>query len=362
LEITKSKIREGYISAYWDISQAEPRTICYRSGDPIFRELYEEGGDAYRELARRKWLAANGYPTDMDSPGRKEIDENWVTNQRGLYKTLILSGIYGQSIANLSKTAGIPKEVGQEIWEGFMGPMKKVQEFRDENIRYATEHGYIRTILGERVRTKKNKLFTTANNAAVQGFTAVILACFFFNCVERAMDLGIDATSKMVIHDSQTIEFPINQLFKMDLICRKHFRQSCKKYFGCDYKYDWDLLLDLMKHIPYNFNKETGIATFTLWTEKVDYLLDHLSGSYDFKVTKREEFIDKDVTGMSLILKQYRNKYHSIMETENFRQNKQTNLEIQLTSELKDIEFWDEPLPETFSEYVSQLRVLDVFS
>ena len=322
--------------------------------------MYEVGGDAYRELGRRKWLAAHGYPTGMDSPGRKEIDEKWVTNQRGLYKQLILSGIYGQSIDKLSKSAGVSKEIGHEIWDGFMGPMKKVQEFRDENIRYATENGVIRSILGERVATKKSRLYTTANNAAVQGFTAVILACFFFNCIERAMSMGVDTTSKMVIHDSQTIEFPINQLFRMDLICRKHFRQACKKYFYCDYKFDWDLLLDLMKHIPYKFDIETGKAYFTLWTEKVDYLLDHLAESYDFKVTKRETFIDDTPAGMKVLLKQYKNKYHSIMETENFRQLNQTNLEIQLTSPLKDIEFWTEPLPEKFEDYVSQIKFLDV--
>ncbi|MCQ2209122.1 MAG: DNA polymerase [Paludibacteraceae bacterium] len=276
-----------------------------------------------------------------------------------MYKTLILSGIYGQSIKTLSERAGVSFDVGKEIWEGFMGPMKKVTEFRDMNIDYAQRTGYIKTILGEKVPCELDRLFTTANNFAVQGFTAITLAAFFYNCIERAMDFGIDVTSKMVIHDSQTIEFPIGRLFHMDLICKKHFRQACRKYFKADYKFDWDLLLDLMKHMPYELDLTTGIASFTIWSEKVDYLLDHLASSYKFKVIQRDEWEEPHTDGIDAIIGKCKNKYHTIINNERFRQFKQTNLKIQLTERLKNIDWWYEPLPATFSEYARQIKWLD---
>ena len=46
MKIEKTKIKDGYICAYWDISQAEPRSIAFRSEDPLFIELYQIGGDA----------------------------------------------------------------------------------------------------------------------------------------------------------------------------------------------------------------------------------------------------------------------------------------------------------------------------
>lgn len=294
----------------------------------------------------------------FDSPDRAKVDKAWVKEQRSLYKVIILSGIYGRSIKSLSESAGVPYKVGKEIWDGFMGPMKKVTEFRDNNIAYAQKNGYINTILGEKIPCDTERAFTTANNWAVQGFTAVILAAFFYNCVEKALNLGIDTTVSMVIHDSCTISFPINRLFHMDLICKKYFRQACRKYFKPDYKFDWDLLLDLMKHMPYELNLTTGVASFTLWSEKVDYLLDHLATNYKFKVIQREDFLEPDKDGAKMLVNTGKNKYHLVMENERFRQLKQTNLKIQLTERLKDIDWWSVPLEPTFLEHITKITEL----
>lgn len=342
-------------------AQAEPRTIAYRSGDKLFRELYEVAGDAYRELARRSWLVAHGFDPGYDSPGRKEIDEKWVKVQRGKYKTLILSGIYGQSIKTLSANAGLTYEDGKAVWDGFIGQMKTVAKFRDENIEWAKEHHYYKSILGEKIPAVMKRIMTTANNGVVQGFAAILLATFFYNCIERAMSYGIDVTSKMVIHDSQTIEFPINKLFHMDLICRKHFQQACKKYYICNYKYDWDLLLDMKHHMPYSFDINTGEVNINMWTEKVDYLLDHLATSYSFKILNRENYVDQEEAGMDLIISHCKGHYHSIMNNEAFLQKKKTNVKLQLTEPLKNIDFWSEHLPDTLEEYVHQIKWMQVY-
>jgi len=359
MKINKNTIRDGYICSYWDISQAEPRSICYLSEDPLFKDLYQIGGDAYKELAIRRWLASHNLDPSFNSPDRAKVDMKWVKEQRTLYKTIILSGIYGRSIKALSESAGVSYEVGKEIWEGFMGPMKKVTEFRDNNIAYAEKNGYINTILGERIPCDMDNIYTTANNWAVQGFTAVILATFFYNCIEKALSMGIDVTSYMIIHDSQTISFPIKDLFLMDLICRKYFREACKQYFKPDYKFDWDLMFDLMKHIPYQFDLNSSTATFTLWSEKVDYLLDHLAVNYKFKVTQRDEFTEPDTEGAKLLVSTGKNKYHLVMENERFRQLKQTKLKIQLTEKLKNIDWWDVPLEPTFLEHIKKIKYLD---
>lgn len=336
--------------------QAEPRTIAYRSGDKLFMEMYETMGDAYMELATRTWLVNHGFDPGYDSPGRKEVDKKWVKVRRGKYKQLILSGIYGQSIKTLSKNAGLTYEDGKEVWDGFIGQMKTVAKFRDENIAWAKEHHYYHSILGEKIPAVMKRIMTTANNGVVQGFAAILLAMFFYNCIERGMDQGIDVTSKMVIHDSQTIEFPIKNLLHMDLICRKHFHQACKKYYICNYKYDWDLLLDMKHHMPYQFNIETGEITVNMWQEKVDYFLDHLAVNYHFNVVERENYYDDEEAAMDLLLSVNKGHYHSIMNTEAFLQKKKTNLKLQLTEPLKNVDFWSEPLPDTLEEYVHQIK------
>lgn len=324
-------------------------------------DMYDTQGDSYRELAKRRWLKANGYPVGYDSPGRSKIDNAWVARERGKFKKLILSGIYGQSIKTLSAEAGLSLEDGMDIWNSFIGQMVEVARFRDENIEYGSKTGFAKTILGEKIPLNMKRIWTTANNTVVQNFTAVILATFFYNCIERAINLGINVSSKFVIHDSQTIEFPINKLFHMDLICRKYFRQACRKYFKPDYKFDWDLLLDLMDHMPYSFNIETGEVSVRLWTEKVDYFLDHLSTSYSFNVVSRTNKDNcKGERGRDKFLKQNPGKYHALSISEKFRQNKQTELKLQLTEPLKDIDWWYEPLKPTFDEHVSEFKSLEI--
>lgn len=341
-------------------SQAEPRTIAYRSKDPVFTEMYNTMGDAYMELATRTWLINHGFDPGYDSPGRKEVDKKWVKDRRSKYKTLILSGIYGQSIKTLSSQAGMSYEDGKEVWDGFIGQMKEVAKFRDENIEWAKANHYYHAILGEKIPAVMKRIMTTANNGVVQGFAAILLATFFYNCIERAMDYGIDVTSKMVIHDSQTIEFPINKLFHMDLICRKHFQQACKKYYLCNYKYDWDLLLDMSKHIPYTFDINTGNVELTLWSEKVDYFLDHLSTGYQFKVDSVENFEVHEEYGMDTILARTRGHYHNILMDESFQQTKQSTVKLHLTEPLKDLDFWSKPLPDSLDEYMHEIKWMEV--
>jgi len=335
MELSSVKLKDGYLGSYFDISQAEPRSIAYLSNDPIFVELYESGKDAYRELAKMS------YPEHAD-------DKAYIDGARVNCKGIILSGIYGQSIRTLSERIGVPYEEGNHIWQSFIGKMLKVEEYRQAAFDYVMKYGQIQTVLGDRIVANKARAYTSCMNHKIQNFTAVILAYGFYNAIRYAIHYGIDATVKGVIHDACINEFPINKVIHMYLTCEKHFRNHVKQHFIPDYKYDFDLFTDYFFHIPFKYDNDTRIMKVDLWRNEVDYFFDHFSSGYHFKIIDRKDYTKKNniySTGgidNALLLM---NKTHKIMEGEEYLKMERSTIEIELNRPLDDIDWYYQDPP-----------------
>lgn len=352
MRITKRPLLDGYVCAYYDMSQAEPRSICYLSNDPNFISLYENGGEVYEELAIQQWLAQHN-ETD-----RNKVDLQWVKQQRAFFKKIILSGFYDKNIKALAAEAGIPYLKGKAIWDNFIGQMTNVAKFKEENLRYAKEYGFAKTILGEKIPIEKGKERTQSSNYVIQNFTGVILTLFFYNCLEKALAMGIDVSSKMLTHDANIIEFPIKYLLHMDLICRKYLKEACTKYFNVIFEYEWDLMFDLLHHNSYQYNIETETMTLCLWRENVDYFLDHFSTNYTFKILQKDKYITQDNDNPLAFFTDVQNKKHRIIESESITQKEQIKLVLKLDP-IKDIDWWQNPLEETLVQHLNRIQILD---
>lgn len=327
------KFQDGYIGSYFDISQAEPRSICYLSRDPDFMELYDSGKDAYLELAK---LA---FPQHME-------DKALIKLHRKQCKGIILSGLYGRGIKGLAKSLGFSVEDANQVWTSFIGKMRTVARFKDELLDYAEKHGRVRTILGNRIPVDPERVHTSSMNYVIQGFTAVILAAGFYNSVAEAVSRGINVSVKGVVHDSSTCEFPIRQLLHMDLHYRKFFREWIRCWWNPDYKYDLDILQDYRHHCPYHFDLETGTVTISMWTGYAESFLDHFADGYSFRVGSRTDTVLKDYKGGLLNDLASVKRTHNYMDTDYARRISVTDLTLVLQEPLRDIDWFHRPISE----------------
>lgn len=325
------KFKKGYIGSYFDISQAEPRSICYLSRDPDFMELYDSGKDAYLELAK---LA---FPQHMN-------DKALVKLHRKQCKGIILSGLYGRGIKGLAKALGFSVDDANQVWSSFISKMKVVARFKDELLDFAQKNGRVETILGNRIPVDPERVHTSSMNYVIQGFTAIILAAGFYNSVAEAISRGINVSVKGVVHDSSTCEFPIEKLLHMDLHYRKFFREWIRYWWNPDYKYDLDLLMDYRHHCPYNFNIETGDINVSMWTGYADEFLEYLSQGYSFKVEERKNIVQTDYKGGARNDLAGVERTHNYMDDDYSRCISRTELRLKLQEPLKDIGWYYEPV------------------
>lgn len=241
---------DGYCFIYIDVKQAEPRTIFSAIGSELVK-----CDDIYLHLAHG------------DKGQRDKIKKNF------------LASLYSGNIAN-----ALPSEYGEDL--------NKIIAFEQELADYAEQTDYLKTKLGEKISTTKDK----ALNTYAQSLTAVLLAAFFENVVSHGRGLGIDITPVFFQHDAIIYQFPIKWFLHIDLLIRKYFRAACKKYFDIDYPYKKQLLLKNWAD-KYSYDFQLNKMELTLCLPEVgrDYFLSHLAQNYSFRVMSK--------TGQSITIK-----------------------------------------------------------
>ena len=233
---------DGYCFIYIDVKQAEPRTIFSAIGSDLVK-----CEDIYLQLAH----------------GNKE--------QRDRIKKNFLASLYSGNIAT-----ALPSEYDDDL--------AKIMAFEKELADYAEQTGYLKSKLGEKIPTTKEK----ALNTYAQSLTAVLLAAFFENVVSHGRGLGIDITPVFFQHDAIIYQFPIKWFLHIDLLIRKYFRAACKKYFDIDYPYTKELLLkNWGDKYNYNFHLNKMELTLSLPEIERDYFLSHLAQNYTFNVINK---------------------------------------------------------------------------
>lgn len=223
---------------YLDISQAEPRTLAYRSGDPLMRSWYEEGKDIYIELAKLfNPQIVNATHLSEDEKKARLVEE------RGLFKILVLAIMYGMGITSLSSMTGKPKKVAQKYKDEFFDAMPKLKEFIEGRMNYPNwDNGpSVWTILGDYLELypwDEYRWSRQGINFCIQSFSALVLINGFENLVRTAIADNLIFSPVGTVHDSSQMIMDARFIYN----CQAHFDVNYTGYLykthGIKYKGD----------------------------------------------------------------------------------------------------------------------------
>jgi DNA polymerase-1 len=152
-EIRKAFIprSEEYVLVSADYSQIELRIVAAISGDPNMCAAFRSGTDIHTATAAKVY----------------NIKEEDVTKEmRYKAKSVNFGIIYGQGAFGLADNLGISRTEAKEIIENYKKQFSGIQQYMDDTIAFAKQHGYVQTLMG-RKRWLKD---ITSSNFTVRGF------------------------------------------------------------------------------------------------------------------------------------------------------------------------------------------------
>jgi DNA polymerase-1 len=217
-EIRKAFIprSEGRILMSADYSQIELRIVAAISGDPNMCEAFKLGKDIHTATAAKVY----------------GIEEGDVTKEmRYKAKSVNFGIIYGQSAFGLADNLAISRTEAKEIIDNYKKEFPLIQQYMDNEINFAKEHGYVETLMGRRrwLKDINSSNFTVrgfaernAINSPIQGSAADMIKMAMIK-INREMKKG-SWESKMIlqVHDElvfDVVEKEANDLEQLIVTC-----------------------------------------------------------------------------------------------------------------------------------------------
>jgi DNA polymerase-1 len=217
-EIRKAFIprTEGRILMSADYSQIELRIVAAISGDPNMCEAFKLGKDIHTATAAKVY----------------GIEEGDVTKEmRYKAKSVNFGIIYGQSAFGLADNLGISRSEAKEIIDNYKKEFPLIQQYMDNEINFAKEHGYVETLMGRRrwLKDINSSNFTVrgfaernAINSPIQGSAADMIKMAMIK-IHHEMKKG-NWESKMIlqVHDElvfDVVESEANDLEQLIVTC-----------------------------------------------------------------------------------------------------------------------------------------------
>jgi DNA polymerase-1 len=214
-------IRRGFVPAEGnrfvvaDYSQIELRIMAHLSGDPLFIEAFQQGGDIHRQTA----AVVFGVPV-------AEVN----AEQRARAKTINFATIYGQGPFALSKQLGITQEDARQFIAQYFERFAGVRAFLDRQVALAREQGYVETLLGRRryipeVREKNFNLRSygerNAQNSPLQGSAADLIKLAMIRIHALLGERRLASRMLLQVHDELVFEVPPGEVELMEGLVKR---------------------------------------------------------------------------------------------------------------------------------------------
>ena len=214
-------IRRGFVPAEGnrfvvaDYSQIELRIMAHLSGDPLFIEAFQQGGDIHRQTA----AVVFGVPVEQVN-----------AEQRARAKTINFATIYGQGPFALSKQLGITQEDAKQFIAQYFERFAGVRAFLDKQVALAKEQGYVETLLGRRryipeVREKNFNLRSygerNAQNSPLQGSAADLIKLAMIRIHALLAERRLASRMLLQVHDELVFEVPPAEVEIMEELVKR---------------------------------------------------------------------------------------------------------------------------------------------
>ncbi|HQS25244.1 MAG: DNA polymerase I [Sphingobacteriia bacterium 24-36-13] len=125
----------GRILMSADYSQIELRIVAAISGDPNMCAAFKERKDIHTATAAKVY----------------GVEESAVTKEmRYKAKSVNFGIIYGQGAFGLAENLGVSRAEAKEIIENYKKEFPFIQQYMDDQIKFAKEHDYVQTLMGRK--------------------------------------------------------------------------------------------------------------------------------------------------------------------------------------------------------------------
>jgi DNA polymerase-1 len=192
----------GHVLLVADYSQIELRLLAHLSGDPLFVEAFERGGDIHRQTAALIF----------------GVEQEHVTAEmRARAKTINFATIYGQGPFALSRQLGISQDEARAFIAQYFTRFAGVRDWLDRTVAQARVQGYVETIFGRRryIPELKDRNFSvravgerTATNSPLQGSAADLIKMAMIRIHVALAAAAPTARLLLQVHDELILEVP----------------------------------------------------------------------------------------------------------------------------------------------------------
>lgn len=192
-----------------DYSQIELRVIASLSQEDNMVEAFKRNEDIHASTASKVF----------------DVPLNEVTReQRSNAKTVNFGIIYGVSAFGLSKQTNLSRAESKELIDTYYKTYPKLRHYISDQIEFAREHGYVKTVLGRRRYLKdinaRNHIVKAAAernavNAPIQGSAADIIKIAMIKIHKRLTAENFKSKMLLQVHDELVFDAHKSELEKL---------------------------------------------------------------------------------------------------------------------------------------------------
>jgi DNA polymerase-1 len=186
---------ENHVIVSADYSQIELRIVAAISGDPNMCDAFKQGKDIHTATAAKVY----------------NVDEADVTKEmRYKAKSVNFGIIYGQGAFGLSENLKISRGEAREIIENYKKQFPNIQQYMDDQMKFAKKHGYVETLMGRKrwLKDINSANFTVrsyaernAINMPIQGTAADMIKLAMIKIHNEFKQRGFKSKMILQVHD-----------------------------------------------------------------------------------------------------------------------------------------------------------------
>ena len=205
-----------------DYSQIELRIIASLSEEETMIEAFNNGEDIHASTA------AKVFNVPIDEVTRE---------QRSNAKTVNFGIIYGVSAFGLSNQTDLSRKESKELIDTYYETYPKLRSYIDQQIAFAREHGYVKTVMGRRRYLKdinaRNAMVRggaerNAVNAPVQGSAADIIKVAMISIFDEMNKREMKSQMLLQVHDELIFDAQNDEVDELKTLIKDKMENAFK--------------------------------------------------------------------------------------------------------------------------------------
>ncbi|MGB0884843.1 MAG: DNA polymerase I [Chitinophagales bacterium] len=211
---------EEYILLAADYSQIELRLIAELSKDEVMLEAFNQGEDIHATTASKVFKVAL---------------EDVTRAMRSNAKLVNFGIIYGVSAFGLSQQTDLSRTESKQIIEAYFETYPSIKKYMDDNIAFARENGFVKTIMGRKRILKdiisqnaivRGHAERNAINSPIQGSAADMIKVAMIDIQEELNKRQLKSKMLLQVHDELVFDIYKPELEEMKLLIKEKMENA----------------------------------------------------------------------------------------------------------------------------------------